>query len=147
MPKRKPPETDAELLAAFADLFDEIEMESDEDTDEVLRAAGYDLAALDSEIRAIVDETVASSPLNWRNKQAEIAQVKERFNRMQKRLLSRPEMETTAKALIAKIPQSERPAIHFRNFEEMTDEDLASWLIELNFLIEDSDPDKDSDVS
>lgn len=147
MSKRKPPETDAELLAAFAELFDEIEMESDEDADEVLRAAGYDLDALDREIRAIVDETVASSLLNWRNKQAEIAQAKERFNRMQKRLLSRPEMETTAKALFAKIPQSERPAVHFRNFEEMTDEDLSSWLIELNFLIEDSDPDTDSDVS
>ena len=147
MPKRKPPETDAELLAAFADLFDEIEMESDEDADEVLRAAGYDLDALDKEIRAIVDETVAASPLNWRNKQAEIAQAKDRFNRMQKRLLSRSEMETTAKSLIAKIPQSERPAIHFRNFEEMTDEDLASWLIELNFLMEDSELDKDSDIS
>ena len=147
MSKRKPPETDAELLAAFADLFDEIEIESDEEASQVLRAAGYDLDELDKEIRAIVKEAAASSPLNWRNKQSQISISKERFNSIRRRLLSRSEMVATAGALIEQISQSQVPATYYRNFEEMTDEDLATWLIELTFLIDDSNLDENSDSS
>lgn len=148
MPKRKSPETEAELLAAFADLFDEIDMESDDDTDEVLRAAGYDLDELNRKARAIVDEAITSSPLNWRNKKVEIAREKERFNRIHKpEALSRAETEASIKKLIAVLPEAKRPAMHARNFEDMSDDDLNSWYVELKYLSEGGNQGKDSDIS
>lgn len=56
-PKKR--RTPAETLAALADLFDEVEIESDEEAREILIAAGYDLEALDREIREIIAQAKA----------------------------------------------------------------------------------------
>lgn len=50
--------TDAELLNAFADLFDEIEFD-DEEVDEILREAGYDPDEVGKEIQRIAEDTLA----------------------------------------------------------------------------------------
>jgi hypothetical protein len=49
--KRRSIKTSADLVRAFADLFDAIELESPEEIDEVLHEAGYDPDVLGERMR------------------------------------------------------------------------------------------------
>lgn len=144
MTHRKPPETDTELLDVLTELFNELEVESDEEANQVLRAMGYDPAAVEKDIRRMVDETLATSPLNWRNKKSLIARVKDRVDSARKFYGSRAEMEAAAQELLSLLTKSQLVTAHYRNFEEMTDEDFASWLEELAFLMSENDMDSDN---
>jgi hypothetical protein len=66
--KRKPVETEAQLLDALERFFANIsEIEPIEVVDEELREYGYDLNALGGQIEVLAKRALANSQLNWRN--------------------------------------------------------------------------------
>lgn len=135
MNRRKPPETENELLDTFTELFDEIEIETLEEADAILISAGYDPQSVSRKFKELADGALAKSPLNWRNQRSPLSKVKEKIASFGKRQYSgRSEMEKAARSLLTLIPQSQPVVAHYRNFEEMTDEDFSSWLEELEYL-------------
>jgi len=65
---RRPIETGEDLVRAFADLFDEIEPETPEEIDAVLREAGYDPDEVGARMEAVAERALVDSPLNWRTR-------------------------------------------------------------------------------
>ena len=137
MKKRKSIETGDDLVRAFADLFDEVEPETSEEIDTVLREAGYDPDEVAVQIRSAAEQALASSPLNWRIRaQEELENERARFERIAMTSLDdREDIISAIQRLLAQLGNRARPACtHFRNFESATYEDLASLLSELEYL-------------
>ena len=135
MNKRKLPETNNEIMDAFSELFDEIEIETIEEADAILVSAGYTPDNVSRKFRELVDSALAKSPLNWRNQKSPLSKAKEKLALFGKQKYgSRTEMEKAARSLLALISQSQPVVAHYRNFEAMTDEDFGSWLEELEYL-------------
>lgn len=59
--KKTPIKTSAEFLRAIANLFDEIEPETPEEIDEVLREAGYDPDEIGKRMKAVAEKTLAET--------------------------------------------------------------------------------------
>jgi len=55
---RRPIETSEDLVRAFADLFDEIEPETPEEIDAVLREAGYDPDEVGARMKAVAERAL-----------------------------------------------------------------------------------------
>ena len=68
MDKRHPPATEEELVHANADLFNEVEPETPEEIDAVLREGGHDPDSIAARMKSIAERALARSPLNWRNR-------------------------------------------------------------------------------
>ena len=68
MDKRHPPATEEELVHANADLFNEVEPETPEEIDAVLREGGHDPDSIAARMKSIAECALARSPLNWRNR-------------------------------------------------------------------------------
>ena len=139
MSKRKAPETDVELVEAFGKLFDELEIESVEEANAVLRSAGYDPDAVAKKLVSVIDQELAASPMNWRNQRSRLASAKEKLNSVRRwRYTSKEELNAAIQELLALTPKSQPLAAHFRNFEEMQQEDMDTWLDELAYLLDTS---------
>lgn len=137
MKNRRPIETSEDLVRAFADLFDEIAPETPEDIDAELREAGYDPDEVAARMRAAAERAIAESPLNWRTRaQQELAEARARVEDFGSALpSSRENIVQAIKRLLAQLgPRTEQAYAHFRNFESLSDEDLASLLTEIEYL-------------
>lgn len=144
MTTKKAPETDIELVNAFGDLFSELKIESVEEANILLRAAGHDPDAMAKQFLGIIDQTLATSPLNWRTQQSRLTRARDKLNSIRKWRYSRSELDAAVQELLSLLPQSQPLAAHYRNFQEMTDEDLNTWLDELAFLVDTSqEPDEE----
>lgn len=137
MDKRKAPATNKDLLRALTELLNEPEPGSPEEIDTVLREAGYDPDQIAAKIKAAAERGLQESPLNWRNRTQELDAAKNRLdmfasnvNRSRQELLSA--IEAALNTLATKNPAV--ATVHHRNFENATNEDLASLLAELYYL-------------
>ncbi len=132
MDKRRPVETSEDLVRAFADLFDEIEPETPDEIDAVIREAGFDPDEMEARIRAATEQALARSPLNWRNRTSqELESERDRVARAV-RPGDRAGLIEAIKALTRQV--SGQIAYAYRNLESMTDEDLAGLLSNLEYL-------------
>lgn len=142
MKKRKPIETETQLLAALEQFFTNVsESEPIEAVDEELREYGYDSVALGSQIEALAQRALAESQLNWRNQaRYEIDSARDKLDRFER---AAPDHQQDRSSLLNAIQQllkklgsqdSQLIPAHFRNFDSTSDQDLLSLLQELEFL-------------
>jgi len=131
---RRSIETGEDLVRAFADLFDEIEPETPEEIDAVLREAGYDPDEVGTRMKAVAERALADSPLNWR-KRAQRKLEAERARIAGSAKTSLHNREDIIRAIEQLVTQfGGQMAYAYRNLESETDEDLASLLSELEYL-------------
>ncbi len=136
MKERKPPRTDEELIQILADLFDEVEPEGPEEIDEALREFGYDPEALATRMRQVAEQAMKKSPLNWRNQAAMLETERARLAvHAPKIRANREDMLASIGQLFARLDESQAQAVAYRNLENASDEDLASLLAELEYLV------------
>lgn len=139
MSTRKAPETDIELVDIFGELFDEVEIDSVEQANAILRSAGYDPDATAKRFLSVIDQALASSPMNWRNQQPRLAKAREQLNSIRKwRYTDKAELEAAIQDLLSLVPKSQALAAHYRNFQEIAADDLDTWLDELAYLVDTS---------
>lgn len=141
--KDKKDKSEQEVLHAFADLFDEVLDEDIEDVDTALQALGYDPATIEKKMKNVAEQALARSPLDWRNR------ARQGIQREQERLASfsahfgqaRAQVKQQIAELLeqAKRVHGEEAVAHFRNLEELTDEDLADVAEELMYLLSKQD--------
>ncbi len=137
MNSRKPPATEVELMHTLIELFNEVEPESEEEVDEVIREAGFDPKDVGTRIKKAANLALANSPLNWRNRGQEIAKERSRL------AAAKPERPASRAGLLAAIQEKltqfggNQPALMtaYRNLDEATETDLASLLDQLDYLI------------
>lgn len=138
MNKRREPRTDQELMQAFEELFAEILPEMPDEVDATLREAGYDPDEVAVNMQDFATRIWNTSPLNWRNHaHQEIAQELSRLeNFTTSPHATRSEIIATIQQLLTQIggKQNLPAGIHFRNFEQASDDDLVSLLQELEYL-------------
>lgn len=137
MKPRKAPATDEELVNAFNDLFNEVEPETNDEMDAVLRQAGHDPEEIATRMRQIADRAIERSPLNWRNKfPDEIEIEKSRLAAFLPNVhMRRDEIIEAIRNKLAKLSgRTNRLGFAHRNFETASDDDLRSLLSELEYL-------------
>lgn len=147
MRKRKPVETEEQLLNALEEFFcDVAEDEPIEGIDAELREIGYDPDALGSRMDELARRALADSPLNWRNRgRREIEAAKEKLGRFESlpitQSLDRPALVDAIQQLLRKLGYRDPQLVpaHFRNFETASDQDLVSLLRQLEYLASDQD--------
>lgn len=137
MDERKAPATNKEFLEALTELFEQMEPDTPDEVDAFLRETGYEPEQIAAKIKAATERGLSESPLNWRNKTQELEADKKRlsnFADIAKR--SRHELMDAINAALSNlaVKNPELAAVHHRNFESATDEDLESLLADLYFL-------------
>lgn len=142
MKKRKPIETESQLIAALERFFTNVSMsEPIESVDEELREFGYDSVALGSQIEALAQRALAESQLNWRNQaRHEIDAARNKLDRFERATpdhqQDRSSLLNAIQHLLKKLGSQDSQLVpaHFRNFNSASDQDLVSLLQELEFL-------------
>ena len=140
MEGHRAPQTDEELVQILADLFERTELdESEEEVDVSLQALGYDPDALTTRMRAVIQEAMGKSPLNWRGAQRELAEARAKLEDISEDVSSalprsRTSVMEAIEQVLAELGPNTRQAYAYRNFESLSDEDLASLLAELEYL-------------
>jgi hypothetical protein len=137
MNKRRPPATEEELVHTFADLFDEVGPETPEEVDAILREGGHDPDTIAARMKSIAEHALARSPLNWRNRaQQELEAERTKLDRVTPVARhDRSEIIAAIQQLLSRLQAHQlAPAHAYRNFDQATDEDLASLLAELEYL-------------
>jgi hypothetical protein len=134
MSKRNSIQTSEELVLAFADLFDELEPETPEEVASVLRDTGHAPDEVGARMKAVAEQALAKSPLNWRIRaQRELQAEREHLAGLAAPALrNRAEIIAAIKRLVAQ--SGAQMAYAHRNLESETDEDLASLLADLEYL-------------
>jgi hypothetical protein len=138
MNKQQPPATEEELVHAYADLFNEVEPETPEEIDAVLREGGHDPDSIAARMKSTAERALARSPLNWRNRaQQELEAEKRKLDSVTPIMRRhRGEMITAIQQLLSRLHAHQlAPAHAYRNFDQATDDDLASLLAELEYLV------------
>jgi hypothetical protein len=138
MNKRRPPATEEELVHTFADLFDEVEPDTPEEVDAVLQEGGHDPDTIAARMKSIAERALARSPLNWRNRaQREVEAERSKLDKVTPIVRrGRGEMITAIQQLLSRLQAHQlAPAHAYRNFDQATDDDLASLLAELEYLV------------
>lgn len=134
MDKNKTPKTDKDIEREFESLFNLIhEPNTDEEIIKELEDTGYKLEELKTTGRKFVNNLIAN---NWRfvtseeidNKARKISEIPFRTNLTKDKLLIA--IRKISEVLATKGSQ---PSLAFRNLENLTEEDLASILQELEF--------------
>jgi hypothetical protein len=146
MNKQRPPATEEELVHAFADLFDEVEPETPEEVDATLREGGHDPDSIAARMKSVAERALARSPLNWRNRaQQELEAEKRKLDSVTPTVRrGRGEMITAIQQLLSRLQAHQlAPAHAYRNFDQATEEDLASLLTELEYLVAGKPPHAD----
>ena len=129
MTKRKPLETSEDLVQALADLFDEVEPETPEEIDAVLRECGHDPDAVAARMRALAERAIVNSPLNWRNRAQELEKERASLASFVSSLPRSPEeIVAVIKQLLSQLEgdQSKLVPAYYRNLDKASDGDLAT---------------------
>lgn len=145
MNKRKPIETEQELLNALESFFcDDIEDQPIENIDAELQALGFDANEIGNRLGNFARESLENSMLNWRNKSREIEAAKEKLNHS--RIpgiegLDRPDLINAIQQALSNLGNRKPNMIPVfnRNFQEVSDNDLRSLLEQLNHLAQQDD--------
>lgn len=131
--------TDRDIVNAFESLFDEVLVpQSIEEAEEIIRQAGVDPEEWKNEMYAMVQGMLRESPLNWRNvKKEELTKKIKELENIPKRLdKTKEELQELIQNRLDDLNLSlqQAPAA-YRNREELTKEDLASLLQELEYQL------------
>lgn len=126
------PQTMVALLNALIDAFDEAGPSTREEEEAELRALGLEPEVVSEQLEKVAEEALRRSPLNWRNRTPDIQNALDKRKSVQVADLSREEM-------LRELRSRQGLRAHFRNFEELTDEDLRSLLADEKYLDDDSD--------
>lgn len=134
MKKRNLIQTSEDLVLAFASLFDELEPQTPEEVVSTLHNAGLDPDEVGARMESTAKQALAESSLNWRNRaQRELEVERERAAKLgAPESRSRVEIIDAIKRLVAQ--SGTQMAYAHRNLESETDEDLASLLVDLEYL-------------
>lgn len=135
--------TDRDVANAFTALFEVVLVpQSKEEAEEIIRQKGIDLEKWNAEMYVMAQELLRSSPLNWRNvNQAELSQKVKRLESIPKRLdKTKEQLQDLIRQRLDELNLSPQqvPVAH-RNQEELTKEDLASLLQELEFQLQEEE--------
>jgi hypothetical protein len=129
-----------DLLRAMDQLFEEVNPETSEEVDAYLRKAGYDPRVVGEKYKALALSAIAKA--NQQEKEVEGMATKEALEKLNQtptfQGLSRKEVierigNFRARGKNTMISQTMASA--YRNLDDITDEDLASVLQELTYLI------------
>jgi hypothetical protein len=138
MKKRDAPQTDEELTQAFDILFFEFLLESPDVVDTILQEAGYNPDEVVRQMRTCAKGAWERSSLNWRNRaRKEVAEEQARLTDLSEVVqCDRSGMIAAIKQLLAQVENKQQSlAVHFRKLEQASDDDLASLLEELEYLV------------
>ena len=140
MGKKKSHEvTDRDIANAFESLFDEtLVPRSREEAEEIIREAGIDPEKWKNEMYAMAQSQIRESPLNWRNvNKEEITKRIKKLESIPKQLdKTKDELQELIQDRLNQLNLSPRQApAAYRNREELTKEDLASLLQELEYRL------------
>ena len=145
MTSKKPVETSEELVCAVEELLDRALLEDDHEANAFLEENGLDPQLIGNRIQAAAQTALESSPLNWRNRaQVEIKDAQEKLEIATKRRnLTRAELLEAIERLRPKFGGNKMAVAFFRNFQELTNDELVAILTELEFLDDEaSNPEK-----
>lgn len=134
MDENKCKRTDLDIASAFDRLFNEVpEPNTDEEVRTFLEKAGYDMEKLRSEGMSFVKSLIAG---NWRFADLrDIQQAGAEINAIPLRKgWNRDQLTSAIEKLSAALSASRtQPSLAFRNLGELTNDDLATILQELEF--------------
>ena len=135
---RKPPESEQDILNAFADLFDEIQPETSEEIDTILIEAGFEPEQVAANMQALAEKALSESPLNWRKQASrDRQQAEEGLRELESTTpTNRTDILTALRDFAKRRPEQYQLAmVQFRNnVEEASDKDLQTLLTELIYL-------------
>jgi hypothetical protein len=140
----KPIENAGDLLQRINRLSSEAEW-TDTELSLILSDEGIDPSSFVECIRADAKKLLSDSPYHWRNQAKALrSKLSEAFLSVQRRRtqrLSRRQVLENIETTLARMPPGLLGQVSFehRNFEECSDDDLESMLVELEF-IQNSDP-------
>jgi len=127
-----------DYLSNLLSFLDEKEDIRSRDLDQLLTEAGYEADKVGKKFQDIANQAIAKSPHNWRNSasiahQSAEADYHSRKNFKAKRYRSRAELLDVINALLSQ--ENLKVAFANRNFSDETDEDLESFLNQLEHVI------------
>ncbi len=138
MKEKKAPGTEEELLARLERLFDQLEPDTADEVDIILREAGLDPEEVGARMKAAAERQFAASPLNWRNKaRQEVAEAEARLAKFSSTpTAGQADLRERIERLLRGLSATHRSvaAAYHRNLEEATESDLQSLLSELEYL-------------
>jgi hypothetical protein len=132
------PQSDDELLDAFADLLSEIVPEDPEEIDALVVQAGLDPVEVEAEAAQFISKVRATSPLDWRNRHRQMEEMDRRHD------LAASDLPRDRGGLLERLqelvahPLMKGAHAHYRGHkpEELTDEELRSLINDLEFVLE-----------
>jgi hypothetical protein len=131
------------ILHAFADLLDDVIPENIDEIEALLREVDLDPKQIEAETRTLIEEVRASTPLDWRNKRSEIKTVVDKHEKLKNQIPADRQgmMQLLSKLISPSRSRTRGITAHFRNQkpEEMTDEELQSFLQDILFTMGDSE--------
>lgn len=128
-------ETVEEFVRTFDEFLDEEDPMTPEEIDAQLREAGYDPEEVGARMQAVAERALAESPWNWRSR-AQQELEDERVRIVHASAPSPLDKASLIAAITSLIAQSGGQMVYaHRNLESETEEDLASLLAELEYLV------------
>jgi len=134
------PNNDDELLDAFADLLSEVVPEDQDEIEALLVAAGLNPAEVRQEAAELIKDLRAKTPLDWRNRQAQLDEADNKHRRAGTDLPEdRQGLEERLRQLML-IPGLKQVHAHLRGHEpnDFSDDELRSLVQDLEFILEES---------
>jgi hypothetical protein len=131
---------DDELLNAFADLLSEVVPEDQEEIEALLVAVGLDPAEVRQEATELIKDLRAKTPLDWRNRQAQLDEADNRHRRAGTDLPEDRQGLMEKLRQLMSIPGLEQVHAHLRGHEpnDFSDGELRSLIQDLEFVLEES---------
>ena len=150
MNKKRPIEPEQDLINALEDFAYDVDEDNPIiDIDDELKNLGYDPGLIGRKFQVVASKALAASPLDWRNQaHFEIAEAREKLGRISRldiKLLDEASLIEAIHLALKNLGYLE-PAIipaRYRNFEEATENDLASMLQQLIYLSSDDKNDEE----
>lgn len=138
MSQQHAPETYRQLLQLLIKLLTEPEDETTDDVNEYLRDAGYDPDKVAARLQLRIRQALDTSPLNWRNKSAQIQTERKRLHDIAPMLSGDiTQLKGEISRLLGLLGNNSALALHHRklNLDDMTEEDLAQLCRELEYQL------------
>jgi uncharacterized protein Smg (DUF494 family) len=145
MQNKDAPQTDEQLAKTFADLLDQLVPEDPEEIEELLQEVGLNRKDIRARISALVEELKATTPLDWRNADRRIEEVKAKREQIGVNLPQNREDLLHMLEQLMSQPKGQKilAGVKFRNKEpeKMTDEELRTLVQDVLFASSNLDED------
>lgn len=145
MPNNNIPQTEEDLVRAFADALDELIPEDPEEIEELLQEMGLNRADIRLKTNALIQELAASTPLDWRNRDQDIEKAKAERRRIGSNL---PKDRSSLLGILQQLRGQSRAqailaGVNFRSKspEEMSDAELQTFVQDLLYALDSTSED------